>query len=328
MLRAPARGRKIRNFAHPHPCGCFPDLPLEPLMKLPLRHTLLAVAAIAFLGVSGVAFSKDKLETERDKASYLVGMQIGGSLQQIKDEIDLPIVFQAIETVLNEGTPLLSQEEAGTVQKAFAERLQAKHAAEQQATATKNKQEGEAFLAANKNAKGVKTTASGLQYLVITEGKGPKPATTDRVKVHYTGTLLDGTKFDSSVDRGEPAEFALNQVIPGWTEGLQLMPVGSKYTLWIPSDLAYGDRGTPGPIGPNAQVSTAQSRSKRPASDRRPFSFRSSIVLPAERNHAPHLRGQGRSWACKQAVEMPKRQCKLRYFCRSGLACERAIVIP
>lgn len=223
-------------------------------MKLPLRHTLLAVAAITFLGVSGVAFSKDKLDTERDKASYLVGMQIGGSLQQIKEEIDLPIVFQAIETVLNDGTPLLSQEEAGTVQKAFAERLQTKHAAEQQATATKNKQEGEAFLAKNKNVKGVKTTASGLQYQVITEGKGPKPATTDRVKVHYTGTLLDGTKFDSSVDRGEPAEFALNQVIPGWTEGLQLMPVGSKYTLWIPSDLAYGDRGTPGPIGPNATL--------------------------------------------------------------------------
>lgn len=223
-------------------------------MKLPLRHTLLAVAVITFLGVSGVAFSKDKLDTERDKASYLVGMQIGGSLQQIKEEIDLPLVFQAIETVLNDGTPLLSQEEAGTVQKAFAERLQAKHAAEQQAAATKNKQDGEAFLAKNKSVKGVKTTASGLQYQVITEGKGPKPATTDRVKVHYTGTLLDGTKFDSSVDRGEPAEFALNQVIPGWTEGLQLMPVGSKYTLWIPSDLAYGDRGTPGPIGPNATL--------------------------------------------------------------------------
>ena len=223
-------------------------------MKLPLRHTLLAVAAITFLGVSSVAFSKDKLETERDKASYLVGMQIGGSLEQIKGEIDLPIVFQAIETVIKGDTPLLSQEEAGTVQKAFAERLQTKHAAEQQVTATKNKQEGEAFLATNKSAKGVKTTASGLQYLVVTEGKGPKPATTDRVKVHYTGTLLDVTKFDSSVDRGEPAEFALNQVIPGWTEGLQLMPVGSKYTLWIPSDLAYGDRGTPGPIGPNATL--------------------------------------------------------------------------
>ncbi|SRR5690554_888669 len=223
-------------------------------MNLSLRHTLLAAAAIAAMGVSGAAISKDKLETERDKASYLVGMQIGGSLQQIKDEIDLSTVFQAIETSLKGGEPLLSQEEAGAVQQAFAERLQAKHAAEQQAAATKNKQEGEAFLAANKSKPGVKTTASGLQYQVITEGKGDKPAATDTVSVHYTGTLLDGTKFDSSVDRGQPATFALNAVIPGWTEALQLMPVGSKYTLWIPSELAYGDRGTPGPIGPNATL--------------------------------------------------------------------------
>ena len=223
-------------------------------MNLSLRHTLLAAAAIAAMGVSGAAISKDKLETERDKASYLVGMQIGGSLQQIKDEIDLSTVFQAIETSLKGDEPLLSQEEAGAVQQAFAERLQAKHAAEQQAAATKNKQEGEAFLAANKNKSGVKTTASGVQYQVVTEGKGAKPAATDTVSVHYTGTLLDGTKFDSSVDRGQPATFALNAVIPGWTEALQLMPVGSKYTLWIPSELAYGDRGTPGPIGPNSTL--------------------------------------------------------------------------
>ncbi|MCX7562731.1 FKBP-type peptidyl-prolyl cis-trans isomerase [Xanthomonadaceae bacterium XH05] len=223
-------------------------------MKSSLRHTLLAAAALTAFGVSGAALAKDKLETDRDKASYMVGMQIGGSLQQIKDEIDLPILFQAIETALKGGTPLLSQEEAGAVQQAFAERLQAKHAAEQQAAATKNKQEGEAFLASNKSKAGVKTTASGLQYQVITEGKGPKPAATDTVSVHYTGTLLDGTKFDSSVDRGQPATFALNAVIPGWTEALQLMPVGSKYTLWLPSELAYGDRGTPGPIGPNATL--------------------------------------------------------------------------
>lgn len=223
-------------------------------MKVSLRHTLLAAAAITAFGVSGAAFSKDKLETEREKSSYMVGLQIAGSLEQIKDEIDLPILFQAMETALKGGTPLLSQEDAAEVQKAFAERLQAKHAAAQQAAAAKNKQEGEAFLASNKSKPGVKSTASGLQYQAITEGKGAKPAATDTVKVHYTGTLLDGTKFDSSVDRGQPATFALNAVIPGWTEALQLMPVGSKYTLWIPSELAYGDRGTPGPIGPNSTL--------------------------------------------------------------------------
>ena len=113
---------------------------------------------------------------------------------------------------------------------------------------------GEAFLAENKNKPGVRSTDSGLQYQVITEGRGAKPAATDRVRVHYTGTLLDGTKFDSSVDRGTPAEFALNGVIPGWTEALQLMSVGSKYKLFIPSELAYGENGTPGPIGPNATL--------------------------------------------------------------------------
>ncbi len=226
-------------------------------MNRSLRHTLLAGATVAIFGVSGVsgvAFAKDKLETERDKVSYMVGMQIGASLQQIKDEVDLPVLFQAIETSLKNGTPLLSAEDAQDVQKSFAERLQAKHAAEQAAAAKKNKDEGEAFMAQNKGKKGVTTTASGLQYQVVTQGKGAKPAATDTVKVHYTGTLLDGTKFDSSVDRGQPATFALNAVIPGWTEALQLMPEGSKYTLWIPSELAYGDRGTPGPIGPNATL--------------------------------------------------------------------------
>jgi FKBP-type peptidyl-prolyl cis-trans isomerase FkpA len=222
-------------------------------MKLNLRHTLIA-AAIATVGFSSVAPAKDKLETERDKRSYLVGMQIGGSLAQIKDEIDLPIVIQAMETALKDGKLLLSEEEATEVQKAFSEHLQAKRVAEQQAAAKKNKEEGEAFLAKNRSGAGVKTTASGLQYKIVSEGKGPKPQATDTVKVHYTGTLLDGTKFDSSVDRGTPATFALNQVIPGWTEGLQLMPAGSKFTFWIPSDLAYGDRGTPGPIGPNSTL--------------------------------------------------------------------------
>ena len=118
--------------------------------------------------------------------------------------------------------------------------------------AAKSKEEGEKFLADNKTKEGVITTESGLQYQVITEGTGVKPTAEDRVKVHYTGTLLDGTKFDSSVDRGEPAEFGVSQVIKGWTEGLQIMPAGSKYIFWIPSELAYGERGAGQDIKPNS----------------------------------------------------------------------------
>ena len=224
-------------------------------MKRSLRNTLLAAATVTAFGVSGLATAQDaSLKTEKEKISYVVGMQVGTSLTQIKDEIDLAIVMKAIESSIKGEKPLMTQEEAMAVQKAFSERLQAKRQAEMQAMATKNKAEGEAFLAKNKSVKGVQTTASGLQYQVVKQGTGPKPVATDMVKVHYTGMLLDGTKFDSSVDRGQPAQFALNGVIPGWTEALQLMPVGSKYTLWIPSPLAYGDRGTPGPIGPNATL--------------------------------------------------------------------------
>jgi FKBP-type peptidyl-prolyl cis-trans isomerase len=117
----------------------------------------------------------------------------------------------------------------------------------------KSKKEGEDFLAANKSKEGVKTTASGLQYKVLKEGKGPKPKSTDTVKVHYRGTLLDGTEFDSSYKRGEPVEFPLDQVIKGWTEGLQLMPAGSKYQFWIPANLAYGEPGNRG-IPPNSTL--------------------------------------------------------------------------
>lgn len=223
-------------------------------MKHSLRTTLLAAATAAAVGFSSFAAANDTLETEKDKISYVIGLQIAGSLVQIKDEVDLKVLMRGIETGLSGEEPAISQEEAMAVQQAFGQKLQAKREAEMQAAAQKNREEGEAFLAANKGKPGVETTASGLQYKVETAGNGPRPASTDTVKVHYTGTLLDGTKFDSSVDRGQPAQFALNAVIPGWTEALQLMPVGSKYTLWIPSDLAYGDRGTPGPIGPNATL--------------------------------------------------------------------------
>ena len=223
-------------------------------MNFPFRPTLLALALTGALSAAGIAAAQNPLQTEKEKLSYVVGSQMGGSLEQIKDEIDLDLVVEALRDSLAGKEPRMNQEEAMAVQRAFAEKMQAKQAARMQELATTNKAEGEAFLAKNKAAAGVQTTASGLQYQVVQQGDGPKPAATDTVKVHYVGTLLDGTKFDSSVDRGQPAQFALNAVIPGWTEALQLMPVGSKYTLWIPSELGYGDRGTPGPIGPNATL--------------------------------------------------------------------------
>lgn len=219
-------------------------------MKSFLRHSATALAVTAALA-AGTTFAKDKLETEKDKVSYMVGMDVARSLTPIQDELDPAVLAQAIQTVLTGGKPLMTDEEGEAVRAAFMQKLQQKQAAEQQAQAEKNLRESEAFLASNKNKPGVQTTASGLQYQVIRQGNGPKPAATDTVRVHYAGTLLDGTKFDSSYDRGQPAQFALNQVIPGWTEGVQLMSVGAKYKFWIPGNLAYGDRGTPGPIGPN-----------------------------------------------------------------------------
>src|SRR6185369_7466468 len=135
----------------------------------------------------------------------------------------------------------------------FMQKLQSKQAAKSKEEAEKNQKEGDDFLAKNKSKKGVKTTASGLQYEVVKEGSGPHPKATDTVKVDYTGTKIDGTKFDSSVDRGQPATFPLNGVIPGWTEGMQLMPVGSEFKFYIPAKLAYGERG-PAQIGPNATL--------------------------------------------------------------------------
>jgi FKBP-type peptidyl-prolyl cis-trans isomerase len=223
-------------------------------MKGFLRQSLTAAVVAATLGASTFSIAADKLESEKDKVSYMVGLDVGRSLEQIKDELDLKVFIQAIETVLQDKPSAMTEEEALEVRQAFMQKLQAKQAAVQQEAATKNLAAGQAFLADNKKKSGVMTTESGLQYQVMTEGKGAKPALTDTVKVHYVGTLLDGTQFDSSIDRGQPAQFALNGVIPGWTEALQLMPEGSKYTLWIPAELAYGDRGTPGPIGPNSTL--------------------------------------------------------------------------
>lgn len=209
-----------------------------------------AVLAAAFVAPHAIAAEP---ETEQEKLGYMIGMDVGRSLVTQDAEVDLEALFEAIRTVYEGGEPLMSDAEAQAVRQAYIEERQAAAAAEQQALANKNKAEAEAFLARNATADGVQVTESGLQYKVIEAGDGARPTATDTVTVHYRGTLLDGTEFDSSYNRGEPISFALNRVIPGWTEGVQLMPVGSKYQFWIKPELGYGESGG-GPIPPNSAL--------------------------------------------------------------------------
>lgn len=196
-----------------------------------LAPLLLAMAVFASSDPLRAQEAK-KPESLKDRLSYAYGLLIARQLTDRGVEIDLAQFNAAFQSVVDKAEPLLSEEE---VSAAFAEN-------EEQAQ-SQNKEAGQTFLEANGKKEGVKTTDSGLQYEVIKEGDGPKPAATDEVTVHYHGTLIDGKVFDSSVDRGEPATFPLNRVIRGWTEGLQLMAKGSKYRFFIPHDLAYGERG-------------------------------------------------------------------------------------
>lgn len=195
------------------------------------------------------------LPTEKEQVSYMIGLDLAKSLEPVKDEIDFDVVAKAVKSSLAGEKSLLDEKQAQAIRESFAQKMQAKQIAEMMAKAKKNADESASFLASNGKKPGVQTTASGLQYQVLTEGKGPKPTDKDAVKVHYKGSLLDGKTFDSSYDRGQPATIPLAQVVPGWREGIQLMPVGSKYRIWIPSKLGYGEQGTPGgPIPPNATL--------------------------------------------------------------------------
>ncbi|MCQ2116313.1 MAG: FKBP-type peptidyl-prolyl cis-trans isomerase [Bacteroidales bacterium] len=190
-----------------------------------------------------------------DKNSYALGMSIAHNLLQsgVKN-LNVEDFSRALGTVLAGGQTELTIEEAGTALEAFFSELEAEHDRQQEAAGAVFKKEGEDWLAANASKDGVKTLASGLQYKVIEQGSGRKPKATDQVKCHYEGKLIDGTKFDSSYDRNQPAVFGLNQVISGWTEGLQLMSEGAKYELYIPYQLAYGSHGAPGAIPPYAAL--------------------------------------------------------------------------
>ncbi len=212
------------------------------------------VPALCMVMIAAQAGAADKaqLKTDKDRNSYVIGIDIGNSLKQQPLELDAELIGRGIKDALAGAQLLLSEQELKDALTALQKELMAKQQAMAKEKGEKNKKEGEAFLAKNKKAKGVKTTKSGLQYKVLSEGTGAKPAADSTVTVHYKGTLIDGSEFDSSHKRGQPATFAVNGVIPGWTEALQLMKEGSKYQIFIPAELAYGERGAGAVIGPNA----------------------------------------------------------------------------
>lgn len=204
-----------------------------------------------------VKTEKSKIKTHSDSVSYAMGLNIGNIIQMQQIELaNLELFFQGIEDVLKGNEPALSQAELNSVFEALEEQQMMKQNPNFAKEAIKNKEEGAKFLTENKLRKEVKTTATGLQYEVLATNDTCKtyPKSTDKVRVHYKGTLINGDEFDSSYKRNEPTEFPLNAVIKGWTEGLQLMKVGEKFKFYIPSDLAYGKKGAGGTIGPNATL--------------------------------------------------------------------------
>lgn len=227
-------------------------------MKKKISIALSLCMALTVLGACSKAPEvKDKdveLETFTDKVSYVLGTDIGSSIRETKTEMNLEVLYRGLEDSLNERELKLTTEQIAAVKKEFSQKLQQEYTARIEEAGRKNLAEGEAFLQENAAKEGVVTTPSGLQYKVLVEGDGPRPALTDQVKVNYRGTLLNGKEFDSSYARNEPVVFQLNSVIPGWVEAMQLMKVGSKYQLFIPAALAYGEREAGPDIGPNSTL--------------------------------------------------------------------------
>lgn len=217
----------------------------------PAAPTQSAPAQTAPLAQPAAPAPAKSLSGDKDKRSYALGLEMGGNIRQQKIDMDLDLMIQGLRDAYGGGQTLLTEDEKRETLAAFQRELMEKRGEEMRQMAENNQKAGQAFLDENKTKEGVVATASGLQYKVVQEGAGAKPGPEDMVTVHYAGKLLDGTEFDSSYKRGEPATFPVGGVIPGWTEALQLMSPGAKFQVWIPSALAYGPRGV-GPIPPNA----------------------------------------------------------------------------
>jgi FKBP-type peptidyl-prolyl cis-trans isomerase FklB len=218
-----------------------------------MKSVFVVVAGILLLAGQALGAEDKALESQRDKVSYTIGVISGNSLKQQSLDVDPDIMVKGIKDSLSGGKTLLTDQEMREVMTAFQKEMTIQQSEKRNALAEKNKKEGEAFLAENKTKEGVKTLPSGLQYKVVEEGTGKNPKATDGVVAHYRGTRIDGTEFDSSYQRNEPATFKLDQVIKGWTEALVLMKEGAKWQIFIPSNLAYGENGA-GPIEPNATL--------------------------------------------------------------------------
>lgn len=212
-----------------------------------MKSFLLLGTTLLLLPALATAQQKAAPKTQKQKVSYTIGLDIGKNMKRQKLDVDIPQLARGIQDGISDAKPVLSDSEMQEVMTVFQKEVLAR-------MAEKNKKDGEAFLAENKNKPGVKTLPSGLQYKVLTEGSGKTPKATDTVVTHYRGALIDGKEFDSSYKRGEPATFPVNRVIPAWVEALQLMKEGAKWQLFVPSNLGYGERGAGQDIGPNATL--------------------------------------------------------------------------
>jgi FKBP-type peptidyl-prolyl cis-trans isomerase len=255
ILLGSARAQQTPAAASPQAPAAKPQVaPVAKSSQAPAAGTQKAPAAKPGQPAKPKSQSPLVLKTDKDKVSYALGMNLGANLKRDSIDIDTAILVRALKDTVAGGKTLVTESEARAALTQLQTQVRGKQMEKMKLAGEVNKKEGDSFLAANKTKDGIVTLPSGLEYKILTQGTGPKPAATDTVVCNYRGTLINGTEFDSSYKRGQPATFPVTGVIKGWTEALQLMPVGSKWQLFLPAELAYGERGPSPEIGPNSTL--------------------------------------------------------------------------